>query len=272
MTKFLVILIIIIAVIYFVSKGKSKKQLPTTKTIAKPIIEPQKKADKPTSKQSNKESLLYKTKGIKTFDIKGIFYQNLNPEIYSGNFIGYAKTDNNSHDMYAVEIYNEENKLLGYTPKGNKRLHSSLNEWHNGKIIVFGGISHDDYDDKWYGNVYIPVGFTETDLEKVERILKLKSENQIEINKKEKSTEKYFEILNRHSEISNLLTEIKNPTEFYYSFPKNLIPSISSHLEKERNWSKLLELEKHQDLISELSEKFKETTLKRIETAKKNVA
>jgi hypothetical protein len=33
-----------------------------------------------------------------------------------------------------------------------------------------------------------------------------------------------------------------------------------------------LELEKHQDLISELSEKFKERTLKRIETAKKKVA
>lgn len=89
---------------------------------------------------------------------------------------------------------------------------------------------------------------------------------------KSKSTEKYFEILNRYREIKQLLTDLKDPEELYYSLPKNLIPSISSHLEKEKNWKKLLELEKHQDLISDLSEKFKETTLKRIEKAKKNVA
>lgn len=102
--------------------------------------------------------------------------------------------------------------------------------------------------------------------------MSLKFDNQTQIKKKEKSTEKYFEILNRHREITKLLADLKNPEEFYYSFPKNLVPSISSHLEKEKNWEKLLELEKHQDLISELSEKFRETTLKRIEKAKKNVA
>ncbi len=63
-----------------------------------------------------------------------------------------------------------------------------------------------------------------------------------------------------------------NPEELYYSFPKNLIPSISSHLEKEKNWEKLIELEKYQDLINELSEKFKGTTLKRINFAKENMA
>ena len=268
MTEFIAIIIIIIVIAYFIGKSKSKKTVKTTKA----IVQPKKTVQNPTEIHLTEEKLLYKTKGIKTFDMKGMFYQNLNPKINSGEFTGYAKTDNNSHDMYAVEIYNNENKLLGYTPKGNRRINTSLNEWHNGKVIVWGGLSHDDYDDKWYGNVYIPIGFTESQLEKVKQILNLKSENQNQINKKEKTTEKYFEILNRHREISNLLTELKNPEEFYYSFPKNLIPSISSHLEKEKNWDKLLELEKHQDLISELSEKFKETTLKRIELAKKNLA
>jgi hypothetical protein len=268
MTEFILIIVIIIAIVYFIGKSKSEKTVRTART----IIHPKKSIEKPIEIDLTEEKLLYKSKGIKTFDIKGMFYQNLNLQIHNCEFIGYAKTGSNSHDMYAVEIYNNENKLLGYTPKGNKRLNISLDEWHNGKIIVWGGLSHDDYDDKWYGNVNIPVGFSESQLEKVERVLNLKSENQNQINKKEKTTEKYFEILNRHREISNLLSELKNPKEFYYSFPKNIIPSISSHLEKEENWEKLLELEKHQDLISELSEKFKETTLKRIETARKNVA
>jgi hypothetical protein len=56
-----------------------------------------------------------------------------------------------------------------------------------------------------------------------------------------------------------------------YSFPRNLIPSISSHLEKEKNWEKLIELENHQDLINDLNTKFRETTLRRINIAKENV-
>ena len=268
MVEFIAIIIIIIVIAYFIVKSKSKKTLKTTKA----IVQPKKTDQKTTEIHLAEEKLLYKNKGIKMFEIKGMFYQNLNPKVNSGEFVGYAKANNNSHDMYAVEIYDNENRLLGYTPKGNRRLNNSIKEWHNGKILVWGGLSHDDYDDKWYGNVYIPAGFTESQLKKVELILNLKSENQNQINKKEKSTEKYFEILERHIEISNLLSDLKNPKEFYYSFPKNLIPSISSHLEKEKNWEKLMELEKHQDLISELSEKFKETTLKRIELAKKNVA
>jgi hypothetical protein len=268
MTAFIVFTIIIILIAYFIINNKSKKTAKTTNT----TVQPKKSIEKPTAIDLKDEKLIYKNKGIKTFDLKGMFYHNLNPKIHNGDFIGYAKTGNNSHDMYAVEIYNYENKLLGYLPKGNKRLNNTLNEWHSGKVIVWGTLSHDDYDDEWYGNVNIPIGFSENHLEKVQRILNLKSENQNQINKKEKSTEKYFEILNRHREISNLLTDLKNPKEFYYSFPKNLIPSISSYLEKEKNWMKLLELENHQDLIAELSEKFKETTLRRIEMAKKTVA
>lgn len=268
MTQLIALVVIIIIIAYFIGKNKSKKIVVNQKT----IIQPKEILEKPIEVNFTEEKLLYKTKGIKTFDLKGMYYQSLNPQNYNGSFIGYAKTGSNSHDMYAVEVYSNENKLLGYTPKGNRRLNMSLDEWHNGKIIVWGELSYDSYDDKWYGNVSIPVGFSANQLEKAEKILILKSENQNQINKKEKTTEKYFEILNRHREISNLLSELKNPKEFYYSFPKNIIPSVSSHLEKEKNWKKLLELEKHQDLISELSEKFKETTLRRIEIARKMLA
>ena len=268
MKTILLIVVVIIVIGYFIGKSKPTKST----THKKPNSQPKRTVDKPTEIHITEEQVLYKTKGIKTFDMKGMYYRGLNPKIHSGDFVGYAKTDNNSHDMYAVAIYNGENTLLGYTPKGNKRLNNSLNEWHKGKVVAWGGLSHDDYDDKWYGTVYIPVGYSANEMEKVERILNLKTENQNQIKNKEKSTEKYFEILNRHREITNLLSDLKNPTEFNYSFPKNLLPSISNHLEKDKDWEKLLELEKYQDLISELSEKFKETTIKRIELAKKNVA
>jgi len=46
---------------------------------------------------------------------------------------------------------------------------------------------------------------------------------------------------------------------------------ISKHLEKEKNWEKLIELDKFHDLINSLTDKFKTSTIKRIEKAKENL-
>jgi hypothetical protein len=266
MTEFIVLIIIIIIIIYFISKSKSNK---SRKQKPKSVPSTRPRTTKPIQTEEN---LLYKKIGIKAFDMKGMFHQKLNPKTDNGEFIGFAKCENNSHDMYSVEIYNEESKLLGYTPKGNKRLNTSLTEWHKGIVPAWGHLRYDNYDDKWYGTVNFPIGYTSEQIEKLEKVLTLILENKDQIEMNEKQTDRYFEILNRHQEIMKLLKDLKNPEEIYYSFPKNLIPSISSHLEKEKNWEKLIELERHQDLINELSEKFKETTLRRINSAKKNVA
>ena len=266
MTEFIAIMIIIIVIAYLIGKNnlkKSIKQQPNKVSSSKPSK---------VKGIKTEENLLYKKKGIKVFDMKGMFYRKLNPKTDNGEFIGFANCENNSHDMYAVGIYNTDGKLLGYTPKGNKRLNLSLKEWNSGKTVTWGNLRYDDFNDKWYGTAYIPVGFTLGQIEKIEQILMLKNKNEILIKKKEKETEKYFEILINHQEIIKLLSDIKNPEGLSYSFPKNLIPSISSHLQKEKNWEKLIELEKYQDLINELSEKFKETTLKRISIAKENIA
>ncbi len=221
---------------YFIGNSKSIR---SSKNIQK--IDNQSSRHQQSVNRVVEEKLFYKLKGIKKFEMRGMYYQNLNPEIHCGAFTGFAQTDYNPYDIYAVEICNNHNELLGYTPIGNRRLSNSLNEWNNRKVFAFGWISHDDYDDRWNGSVYIPVGLTQEQVEKIKEVLKLKSDNQNQIDKKEKSTEKYFEILNRHQVIKQLIKDLNNPVGFYYSFPKNLIPSISNHLEKEKNWEKLLE-------------------------------
>ncbi len=265
MLSFVSIVLIVLAIIYFFNKSKSSISpkhrpilIPTSKLKTKKLFE-------------TEENLLYKIIGIKSFDMKGMFYQDLNPKTDDGAFSGFANCEINSHDKYAVGIYNDEKKLLGYIPKGNKRLNLSLKEWHNGKTITWGQIRFDNFNKRWHGIVYIPVGYTSYQLEKLERVLKLKRENENQMKLKEKETEKYFEILIKHREISELLLELNNPEKLYYSFPKNLISSISSQLEKEKKWSQLIELEKHQDLINELSFNYKAKTLKRISIAKVNI-
>jgi len=253
MIEFITITIIIILIIKYFSKNKGMSNS------KKKVI------------SNNSNSLLYKEKGIRVFDIKGAKFRNLNPNKHNGEFVGNAKLENNKHDRYAVAIYNDKNNHLGYVPKGNKRLNNSIAQWHNGKILVWGHLYQDKYNKNWYGKVYIPIGYSSEQLEKIKDFLIIRQENENLIKDKEKSTEKFFKILQNHSKIDNLLKELNYPEELYYLFPRNLIPTISKHLEKEKNWVKLIELEKYQDLIDELSDNFKNSTLNRISKAKSNI-
>lgn len=220
-------------------------------------------------KQSSiQELLLYKKKGIKNFAMKGMYYRDLNPELHKGDFIGYAKCEDNDSDLFAVAIYNKEGEHLAYTGRGNERLSNSIQKWHKGKLVAWGYLLYDDYYDKWEGTVYMPVGYSEAKTQQFEQLLNLINTNKTLIKEKIKSTSLFFEILKNHTQIKLILNELEHPKELEYAFPKNVIPSISNHLEKEGNWKMLIELEKYTDLISELNEKYQRTTLNRIKKAK----
>src|SRR5690606_10577700 len=90
----------------------------------------------PKLKYISAERTLYKTKGIKSFDLKGTYFANLD-ETDKGDFFGFAVCDVNSHDQYSVSIQNGRGYHIGYLPKGNKRMHDSIEEWHDGKIIAW---------------------------------------------------------------------------------------------------------------------------------------
>jgi hypothetical protein len=264
-TIILVFVITIIIITYVIIKTQPKKQ----NSNKKPLSE--KSLKKIPNNQDNGQ-ILYKKKGIKTFDLKGMYYRKLDPKVDSGVFSGTALIESNKHDTYAVAIYNSDKRLYGYIPKGNKRLSNSMQKWHNGEVPAWGHLRYMKSDDQWFGQVKLPIGYSDSEMEMFKSILNLNNLNQIQIDKKEKETEKYFEILERHKEIRNMLDNLNNPSELYYSFPRNLIPAISKHLEKEKNWAKLIELENYQDLIDDLTDTYREPTLRRISIAKQNDA
>lgn len=124
MITFLIIVIFIIVIAYLIGKTK------TTKSTSTKSKTPSLKT-RPIKSKKNENSFLYKNTGIRVFDLKGMYYQKLNPNTDNGGFYGFAKCEDNTHDKYAVGIYNTQLKLLGYTTKRNKRLNLSLKEWHN---------------------------------------------------------------------------------------------------------------------------------------------
>ena len=257
MATFLIIAGAIILILFLLGKGAQKAN-------NKPQVDIDADSYLQDIFSEDEAPTLYKKRGIKTFEMKGMYYNNLSPETHTGEFIGTAFCEESIYDDYAVAIYNDNSELLGYTPKNNKRLSNSLSEWHNGEAPAWGRLFYNDYEDRWSGTVCISVGLSNEKQAKVCQVLKLISENQLLI----KSKKKYDTILNNHQEITRLLKTLSTPKELNYSFPKNLIPAISSYYEKEKKWDKLLALDEHQDLISELSERYKKATLKRIEKAK----
>lgn len=258
-----------VIIFYFIFKSQKSPSSPPIQSQSKPT-----KQKKPSRPKPSIEKDFYKKKGIKNFRIVGVKHYNLRPEEYGGGgrgFTGSIKTVENSHDKYAVGVFDSNGNQIGHTPKNNNRLHHSLNEWHNGKSLAWGHLRYDDYIKNWEGTVYSPIGYSSEEMEKIERIATLREEIRLETKNKENTTEGYFQILEKHRIIIQDLEDLKHPTDLDYAFPANFIPTVSKHLEKEKEWDSLLDLEKYDDLINQLNDRFKGATLKRIEKAKTHV-
>lgn len=264
MIDFILILVVVVVVFLLIFKRKPSKGNSTNPKSSKIV---QTSTTKRTVKTS-KQTILYKNKGVKEFDLKGMSYRRLNPERHGGLYYGYALCEKNPHDKYAVAVYNLDKEMLGYTPKGNKRLSNSISHWNNGKAPAWGSIRYHGYNEAWYGYTQIAVGFSEEQNERLYRFFALKLQNDDLLANKVKSTEKFFLILGNYKEIQSILNEFRNIEELSYSLPVRFISTVSSHLEKEKNWNKLIELSEYNELIDELTGNFKNATLRRIETAR----
>lgn len=264
----LFVLIVVGILIFIISKGNKKNSKKTQNyNQANSNVNQKEKI----VVKNEQEKLLYKTKGIKSFEIRGTYYTNL-VESDAGNFFGFVKCEYNSHDQFAVAIHNENEELIGYVPKGNRRLNESLTEWHNEKIIAWGNLQFENYDNKWYGTVYIPVGLNDKIINLIEETFLLISENKEKITDKELTTLEYFTVLKNHKKINLNLNLIKDKDNLFYYFPKTIIPSLTKKLESNKDWESLVKIEDYKDLLADLSETFRNSTLKRIEKAKENLS
>ena len=267
--------VIIIAVIIFViyKSVNSKDKTKETATGKQTEVNAKRKY------QKREDNELYKKKDYRTFTLKGISHRDEDVLMRSLSFYGYAECeDNNWHDSYAVAIYNGHNEKVGYVTKGNKKLYDSLKEWHNGKVICWGGIHFNDFYYKFeyrFSDAYVtlPVGFNQEELELLHEY-HTKRNYRTELYHLHKNTgkpvDKGLELLHLTYEVEELMkllpgTEFDNQSLFV---SKNLIPSISNKLEKNKDWKGLIELEKFSREINELSEVKRNATLRRIEKAK----
>lgn len=221
-----------------------------------------------SSNNNNLEELLYKTIKVRHFSIRGIRFREDINERDAGFFVGHVICEDNYHDKYAVAVFRNDGKQLGYTPKHNKRLNDSIKKWHNGKILCWGTIGYYSYSNIWGGEVYIPVGISEDTINMIYEVATRKVRLNILLEEKPVSIENSLNALKIHKELKELTKTIPKFDGLDYNFPQTLIPSLSKFLEKEKMWSKLIELDQYKDEIQNLSSVMANSTLQRIKKAK----
>lgn len=94
-------------------------------------------------------------KGYTHRPIVGTFYR---PDITifdTGWFNGYAKIEpDNQYDHFAVAIYRDDHKHLGYIPKDDLGMFHYIHD-KGGYVHAYGVLSYDCWNDKWFGLVAI---------------------------------------------------------------------------------------------------------------------
>jgi hypothetical protein len=232
---------------------------------------PKPKRKTPSGPPESFDRLLYKSVKVRDFEMRGMYYRNLS-ESDIGFFWGYAVPEHNDHDRYAVAIFNSHGKHLAYIPRHNRRMSDSIHEWHGGQVDCWGYLEYNDYSDRFYGTVFIPVGFEQAQVQK----LKTLKESIQDLERRTSdyqslTTEQKIKHLESYTQILKEKRGFRLSEHAPVFFPKQLIPSLSGALEKNKRWRELAKLAAHEEAIAELSEKFAAVTRRRVEHAKQQL-
>jgi hypothetical protein len=211
---------------------------------------------------------LYKSFEVRTFGLRRIGDQNLDPEKANGDFRGLARCWRNPHDKYAVAIMHDDGRLLGYVPRGNYRLYNTLAQVHQGEVFAWGALHYDPEKAEWEGEVNIPAGLNEKHIRQLRELLSLVQTQQNLLDKATKGTDTYAQLMSNHGQIEQLRKALEYPVGIPYHFPKSLVPSMTKQLEADQAWETLVGLEKYPELVNTLNERYRSSTLKRIAKAK----
>ena len=138
-------------------------------------------------------------------------------------------------------------------------------------LTIWGFLKYDNYQKKYYGNVNIPVGLENDEVQKIENYFELKIKNDWLLSKNNISTQNYFEILNNHKKITEVIKTIENKQHLEYNFSMNINPKFSKKLELENDWENLIKLKDYSEIIYEITGNNSNTTTKRIEKAEKQM-
>ena len=126
--------------------------------------------------KADRETTTYKKKQLRNFSIRGLQHRNLS-DADTGYFEGNLRSEYNEHDRYAVGIFRvNDDRLLGFVPRGNYKLYNEVSKTKNQQIPCWGSIWFEEYNQWWDGYVNAYVGFDEEEQNTLINLMRVENE------------------------------------------------------------------------------------------------
>jgi hypothetical protein len=236
------------------------------KRTAKEVLS-KKDAGKIPPKAGDSDEGLYKTIGLKKVELKHI-PKDLPVRLFEEIFTGEVRIDPDDHDKYKISVHDNQGRAIGPIGK-NRRLSNSITAWHQGKVFTFGRLTKNDESGSVSGFTFIPVGLSNEQTKNLKGVFEKLHKRKTVLAQPNITSSEYLSILNDHKFISTVLFQLDISDVIDVTLSKRIIPALSKQLEDEQDWQRIIKLDKHNDLIDELSERFAGATYRRITKAKK---
>lgn len=259
-----VVVILAAAGLAYLEKTKKKKESAAS---AAATASDRKNSPRSHEGSSGNLSNLYKNKCIKKFRI--LLADDLTNKIEPGFFGGYVTNEDYSNETVQA-VYTDSDQLLGYiNNKKKKKLCENIEILYNEPLVCWGEIKWDDNEKRYCVKGYIPILYSEPEINRFKKMVRLKEELlQLEATPEMTDNYRYLEKIENFFYLQQ--SEI-TPSSLDHPVQPYILPKISKDLLEKEEWKELVKLKKYPILISRMDQPEKKEVLSRIKKGEKKM-
>lgn len=210
---------------------------------------------------------LYKNKCIKKFRI--LLSEDLTSKVEPGFFGGYIVNEEYANEMVQA-VYTNEDQLLGYISKKKEKLCDNIKVLYDEPIVCWGALSWDEHENKFCLKGYVPILYSEPEVNRFKKMVRLKEEL-MHLERTPESIAPY-DYLEKIETFYYLQQSEVTPSSLDHPVKPEFLPTLSKELYDQKQWEELVKLKKYPILISRIQQPEKKEVLSRIEKGEKKIS
>ena len=193
-------------------------------------------------------SRIYKNKCIKKVKIQ--LPEDLTSKVKQGFFGGYVNNEDYANETVQA-VYTSQGQLLGYVNKKEEQLCENLELLYDEPLICWGKIRWDDHEKKFIAKIYIPVLYSEPEINKFKKMVALKEE--LVPMQQEPEDPDVYDFLRKAESFYYLQQSMVIPPSLDHEIDNELIFRLGRDLHAKHQWRELAQLKEYPVLISRLN-------------------
>jgi len=218
-------------------------------------------------RKNNSRTIVKKT--IKKYKLAGVTHQKLNSSDRKTCIGKVIIEPNNQYDRYAIAVYNDNGKQVGYMPRGATQLFETLSQIHNGEVSALVDIFYERNGENWWysGEVQVPLLYFEEEQNKLLKILFFFYTKTFYLERKKHKKDDAFNLLLEWQNIVEVAESINFSLASYPKPDSSWIFKLSTDFLNSNDYKKLAYLKNFNSLFDNLKPITKKNLLNRISKA-----